>query len=127
MGNQNLKEGDIHVNLGGLGVGNGLTQPLIQYEYYAQLAYNYSEQKVGHPIITEQEYSQMVGSWPECKSDIADCQTDTSSCPNAQAFCNQAMMGPYEASGMNPYDIRKECGSNVRCRCARWCIVVYLC
>eukprot|EP00180_Rhodochaete_pulchella_P001717 Plantae.Rhodophyta-Rhodochaete_pulchella.ctg2575.p1 GENE.Plantae.Rhodophyta-Rhodochaete_pulchella.ctg2575~~Plantae.Rhodophyta-Rhodochaete_pulchella.ctg2575.p1 ORF type:complete len:261 (+),score=40.93 Plantae.Rhodophyta-Rhodochaete_pulchella.ctg2575:79-861(+) len=57
----------------------------------------------------------MVGSWPECKSDIADCQTDTSSCPNAQAFCNQAMMGPYEASGMNPYDIRKECGSNPLC------------
>ena len=30
------------LNLRGLAVGNGLTNPFIQYQYYAEMAYNYS-------------------------------------------------------------------------------------
>ena len=69
----NLQKKGAHVNLGGLGVGNGLTDPLVQYEYYAQMAYNYSEAKIGHPVISLQAYESMVAAWPGCKKQIATC------------------------------------------------------
>ena len=40
QGNNEAKEGTVKINLAGLGVGNGLTSPRIQYEYYPQMAYN---------------------------------------------------------------------------------------
>ena len=46
-GNNNLQPGDVHVNLAGLAVGNGLTEPSVQYEYYAQMAYNFSIERTG--------------------------------------------------------------------------------
>ena len=38
--NKNLAPGDVWINLAGIAIGNGLTNPLVQYEYYAQMAYN---------------------------------------------------------------------------------------
>lgn len=34
MGNKSPAPGDVHINLKGIGVGNGLTDPEIQYQYY---------------------------------------------------------------------------------------------
>ena len=49
QGNMKLKKGDIKLNLKGVGVGNGLTQPEIQYKYYPEMAYNNSHHiKVRH-------------------------------------------------------------------------------
>lgn len=39
--NANLKQGEVGVPLVGIGVGNGLTNAEVQYQYYAQTAYNY--------------------------------------------------------------------------------------
>jgi len=70
-----------------------------------ELAYNYSITKIGKPIITLKEFTQMQNYWPTCSSQINQCQTDTSECPTAQGNCDNAMMGPYEATGTNPYNI----------------------
>jgi cathepsin A (carboxypeptidase C) len=100
---------DSSINLAGLAVGNGLTQPLIQYKYYAEMVYNYSIQRLGHSTVSESAYEGMVKAWPQCQAEIAKCQTDTDSCGQAQGFCNEAMMAPYEETGLNPYDIREQC------------------
>jgi cathepsin A (carboxypeptidase C) len=50
--NANLPPGAVKINLQGLGVGNGLTVPLAQYPKYAQLAYNYTAEKLGKPVIS---------------------------------------------------------------------------
>jgi cathepsin A (carboxypeptidase C) len=103
------------LNLAGLGVGNGLTDPVTQYNYYAEMAYNQSIKEIGHPSVTEAAYNGMVQAIPECIAKIKDCAGDTSSCPEAQSFCNNAEMTPYYSTGLNPYDIRKQCGANPLC------------
>eukprot|EP00658_Telonema_sp_P-2_P054108 TRINITY_DN4302_c0_g1_i1.p1 TRINITY_DN4302_c0_g1~~TRINITY_DN4302_c0_g1_i1.p1 ORF type:complete len:446 (+),score=94.73 TRINITY_DN4302_c0_g1_i1:62-1399(+) len=97
------------LNLKGLGVGNGLTDPLVQYKYYPEMAYNYSIQYQGRPTITEETYSQMTAALPSCLSKISACQSNTDACADAQAECNNAEMGPYQQTGLNPYDIREKC------------------
>jgi len=107
-GNQNGT--GLKINLQGVGVGNGLTDPEVQYQYYAQLAYNYSQQKIGHPVISLSTYKSMTKAIPSCISLIKDCNNGkTSSCSVAQEQCNSAEIGPYEQTGLNPYDIRIPC------------------
>lgn len=107
QGNQN-KEG-IHLNLKGISIGNGLTNPEIQYKYYGELAYNWSTQLVGVPRVSLEQYSQMQAAIPDCISLIQQCQTNTAMCPKAEDYCNAAEFNPYFASGYNPYDIRVKC------------------
>eukprot|EP00045_Choanoeca_perplexa_P000768 m.16020 g.16020 ORF g.16020 m.16020 type:complete len:445 (-) comp10529_c0_seq1:208-1542(-) len=103
------------LNLQGLAVGNGLTDPLVQYEYYPEMGYTYAKQRLGKPVITEGQYNTMKALWPSCQKKIADCQSDNTTCTAAQGFCNEVMIAPYESHGLNPYDIRKPCGPNPLC------------
>lgn len=111
----NKQGGGHHIPLTGVAVGNGLTNPLVQYDYYPELAYNYSISKIGKPVVSESTYENMVQSWPSCRKMIAKCQTDTSECPKAQSYCNKVMLSPYENTGRNPYDIRKMCNYKPLC------------
>lgn len=106
QGNAALAPGDVKIALTGVGIGNGLTVPADQYPKYAELAYNYSITKLGHPVITLATYEQMVRELDVCIPLIESCQTDTSSCALAQSVCNNAQIGPYEATNLNPYDVR---------------------
>jgi cathepsin A (carboxypeptidase C) len=108
LGNKN-KESPTHINLKGLAVGNGLTDPQVQYSYYAEMAYNYTQQLTGKPAISLSSYQSMVAAIPTCTKKIAACQTTTSACADAENYCNNAMMGPYEESGKNVYNVRLPC------------------
>jgi len=103
------------LNLAGLGVGNGLTDPLIQYQYYPMTGYTWAQEKLGKPVLTKQDFNEMNAGWPSCQKAIARCQNDTTACPAAQNECNNLMLGPYEELGMNPYDMRKKCGPYPLC------------
>ena len=112
-GNKAALTGTIPLNLSGLGVGNGLTQPEVQYSYYAEMAYNNS-----HAIqtVTESTYDSMVASTPKCISMIDKCNTAGGfSCATAYTYCNSALTSPYYNTGLNPYDIRVMCGDNPLC------------
>eukprot|EP01036_Dinobryon_divergens_P023809 gene23809-32198_t len=109
-GNQN-KEG-LTINLKGVGIGNGLTDPLIQYQYYPEMAMNNS---YNIKTVSEEAYQSMVDHLPRCKSLAQACQVNTSACVLADDYCNEFETTPYYKSGLNPYDIRKECGSNSLC------------
>ena len=106
-GNQNATaNGMPTVNLKGLAVGNGLTDPAVQYPYYAKMAVNntYNVKAVSGPEVNAME--EELG---KCIPLIEQCQNDTSVCSRAQALCNDAQLGPYEQSGLNPYDVREKC------------------
>lgn len=102
--------GKTNISLAGIGIGNGLTDPVAQYDgYYQELAYNYSIKAVGEPRVSLQQYEQMNAAQPRCNQLIQECQDNTGECSDAQEYCNNALFGPYEESGYNPYDIRIKC------------------
>lgn len=109
-GNQ-AKEG-IFINLKGVGVGNGLTDPVIQYSYYPAMAMNNT---YGVKAVTEEQYQRMVDDVPRCQNLARFCQFNHSTCETAYTYCNLMETTPYYNSGLNPYDIRKPCGESSLC------------
>mgnify|MGYP000459650218 CR=1 FL=1 len=105
----NLNKEGIYINLKGVSVGNGLTDPSVQYQYYAQLAYNWSISLVGEPRVSLQQYDSMTAAIPKCVEMIQECQKNSAACPAAETFCNGAEFNPFFESGYNPYDIRAKC------------------
>lgn len=116
-GNTNLQPGLATLNLKGLAIGNGLTDPEEQYKWYAEMAFKNSH---NNPVISEDTYNMMKKSEPMCTKGIAQCNSgdgmlDSFACQAAFAYCNMALTTPYRATGLNPYDIRKPCGDNPLC------------
>jgi cathepsin A (carboxypeptidase C) len=102
------------INLASLAIGNGLTDPLVQYEYYPDMA---CDTKYG-PILPEETCEQMRSKYPTCKSLISACyQYKTPfTCVPGSFYCNSAMIQPFQQTGLNIYDIRKKCDpSNPLC------------
>jgi len=101
-GNNN-KEG-LEINLSGVGIGNGMTTPTIQYEWYPSMANNNT---YGIKAVSEDVYAKMVDRLPTCTKLAEGCQDDTDLCSPAYDYCNIAETTPYYNTGLNPYDIRK--------------------
>jgi len=116
-GNKDVKDGLAKLNLKGLAVGNGLTDPEVQYKYYADMAFKNSHNM---PVISEETYNMMKSSEPMCTEGIAKCNSgdgmlNSFACQAAFLYCNTALTTPYRATGKNPYDITKDCGANPLC------------
>ena len=97
-----------NINLKSVLIGNGLTDGLTQYEYYRPMACGDG----GWPaVLDESECRSMDNALPRCQSLIKTCYSTEISwlCATASTYCNNAMMGPYQRSGMNPYDVRSRC------------------
>jgi cathepsin A (carboxypeptidase C) len=111
--NNKKKSKDSKINLKSIGIGNGLTDPLVQYEYYPDMACKNSYK----PALPDSTCDTMRQSWPRCKSLIEYCNKYKNRfiCFPAASYCNQQMIGPYQKTGLNPYDVRKKCGSNPLC------------
>lgn len=108
-----LSHEDRGFNLTSVLIGNGLTDPLTQYEFYEPMACG----EGGEPSVLEPEQCQaMSDAIPRCKSLIQSCYDSGSVwlCVPATIYCNNAEMGPYQRTGRNVYDVRKMCeGSNL--------------
>ncbi|KAM3070274.1 hypothetical protein ACMFMG_010110 [Clarireedia jacksonii] len=97
-----------NINLKSILIGNGLTDGLTQYEHYRPMACG----KGGYPaVLSESECQAMDNALPRCQSLIQNCYDSQSvwSCVPASIYCNNAMIGPYQRTGQNVYDIRGKC------------------
>jgi len=97
-----------NINLKSVLIGNGLTDGLTQYEKYEPMACG----KGGYPAVLDQgECQAMENALPRCQSMIQACYDSESvwSCVPASIYCNNAMIGPYQRTGQNVYDIRGKC------------------
>eukprot|EP01038_Epipyxis_sp_PR26KG_P014955 gene14955-20117_t len=110
--NGNKNNEGLKINLQGVGVGNGLTDPLVQYKYYPEMAMNNS---YGIKTVSEDDYSKMVKHLPGCTALTVACQANSSLCDQAYTYCNLVETTPYYNTGLNPYDIRKPCGDSSLC------------
>jgi cathepsin A (carboxypeptidase C) len=108
LGNKN-KESDVVIPLKGMAVGNGLTDPEIQYSYYPEMAYDFAKELLGAPVISKSAYDQMNAGLPRCIDMIKKCQKTTFYCSTAQTYCNNLVLGPYQETGLNVYNIRQKC------------------
>ncbi|KAI9760458.1 MAG: hypothetical protein M4579_001652 [Chaenotheca gracillima] len=97
-----------NINLQSIMIGNGLTDALTQYAYYKPMACG----EGGWPaVLDESECQSMENALPRCTSLIENCYQSESvwSCVPASIYCNNAMMGPYQRTGQNVYDVRGKC------------------
>lgn len=103
-----------NINLKSILIGNGLTDGLTQYEYYRPMACGDG----GWPAVVEESQCQgMDNALPRCQSLIENCYNSESvwSCVPAAIYCNNAIIGPYQRTGQNPYDVRIPCEDGSLC------------
>lgn len=114
-GNKEKKEGTIPLNLQGMAIGNGLTNPEVQYPKYADMAFKNSHHI---QVISEDEYNTMISATSSCTTLIKKCNSVNKEtpgpleifyCQSAVAVCNYVFMMPYELTMLNPYDMREKC------------------
>lgn len=106
-------------------VGNGLTDVLVQYEYYQPMACG----EGGYPaVVNETTCAIMKSNIPECIDLIKKCYETESpvDCFPAVEVCNESQMLPYSSTGYNMYDVTMKCEGNSLCYDAIGDIQTYL-
>jgi len=105
--------------LKGAAVGNGLTEPSIQYNYYEPYA-------AQHNLVGQTQLDYMLALLPKCDSYLDACNEITvdnvqehieewENCVQGYNFCNTAETTPVYNTGVNPYDVRIPCGNSGLC------------
>lgn len=101
-----------HVNLKGVAIGNGMTQPEPQFLSYPTFAHSKG-------LITDQQLKHFNLWGKPCQIAAHTCgQSGRLSCGAAFFVCGQFWSAVHAASGsgnLNPYDVRLECGSDPLC------------
>ncbi|KAG5599169.1 hypothetical protein H5410_030539 [Solanum commersonii] len=101
------KEG-IPINLKGFAIGNGLTNPEIQYKAYTDYALDMR-------LIKQSDYNVIDKSYPKCQQAIKLCGTDGgSACMAAYLVCTRIFNKIMNVVGnKNYYDVRKTCDGDL--------------
>ncbi|KAG1695289.1 hypothetical protein DVH05_020668 [Phytophthora capsici] len=96
------------INLKGLAIGNGLTNPVIQYAYYQDMNHNQYNIK----LLTDAEEQQMKTDSVVCIRLTEECQAaplNGSICMEAQDCWTEKLINPFNKANRDNYDIRQEC------------------
>eukprot|EP00193_Tetraselmis_chui_P018622 CAMPEP_0177770264 /NCGR_PEP_ID=MMETSP0491_2-20121128/10822_1 /TAXON_ID=63592 /ORGANISM="Tetraselmis chuii, Strain PLY429" /LENGTH=498 /DNA_ID=CAMNT_0019287447 /DNA_START=178 /DNA_END=1674 /DNA_ORIENTATION=+ len=96
----------VDIQLKGFAIGNGLTDPAIQYGAYADYA-------LAHDLIDETTHDNVQWYYPSCRSAINVCNKRDSSteCSLAMSLCQVAIVNRImsAAGNFNVYDVRLPC------------------
>jgi len=118
----------IRIPLKGVGIGNGLTDPEVQYRYYPEMGTTGARDLGGHApagVINSKEGWVMKAMVPPCIAAIHYCNKgfntasgavyNATACLAAYDLCNLMSQIPYELTGKNPYNM------NIPCEHGRLC------
>jgi len=112
---QNIKAGKSKINLKGVAIGNGLTSPAKQYAMYPEFAREHNlVSHFGTVVMT-------AGLVPceylayECSREDLEWERRWLSCFNGYVACSYAEVLPVQLTGVNVYDVRRQCGGNTLC------------
>ena len=95
---------NIHVNLRGIGLGNGMTDPWTQFHYYTKMVWGNS---YGVKSVSTEIYKDMMMDEPDCFAAIRRCKAERASCAEARRLCTSIFFTPYVESGKDIYDVRQ--------------------
>ena len=94
------------IRLAGLAIGNGLTDPAIQYGAYADFA-------LEHGLISQETRDEIMTFYPACRLALEACDVFALDveCLLAVEMCQLTMFAPIMLvnPGVNVYDYRKQC------------------
>ncbi|KAI3520555.1 hypothetical protein L1887_10004 [Cichorium endivia] len=100
QGNKN-KDG-IHLNLKGFAIGNGLTEPGIQFKADVDFA-------LLNQLISKKDYNKINQTVPKCEEAAKKCGTNgKESCLDALNICGEIQSTILSISNICPYDLRKQ-------------------
>jgi cathepsin A (carboxypeptidase C) len=97
-----------NINLQSIAIGNGLTDPFTQYAEYRPMACGEGGYKA---VLDPSECQSMDNALPRCQGLIQNCYDSESAwtCVPSAIYCNNAMIGPFQRTGYNVYDVREKC------------------
>lgn len=104
---------DVNLNLRGMAIGNGLTDPFAQYPAYATFSYE-------NGLITKQWEDVLTGGFKACQGLIYESQhkesrvLDVAALEFCQILADTCIGNPLEPK-FNVYDIREPCGTPPLC------------
>lgn len=101
--------GLIHINLQGIAIGNGLTDPVETFGHFVDMADN----RLNITLVNESTLTEMRTTSPECRESMSECQTKTSKCEEAGSYCQRTQWIPLLKANRNPYDIREKCDTSL--------------
>lgn len=102
-----LSHANRNINLKSILIGNGITEPYTQYEYFRPMACG----EGGHEAALNQTYCDMMDeALPECQERIQECYDTENAdiCEDAKTNCDDNVLNIYEKSEQDYYDIRKK-------------------
>eukprot|EP01134_Creolimax_fragrantissima_P007109 CFRG7109T1 len=106
LNNKAKLKDEVQINLRGIGIGNGMTNPSLQYPQYSEYAFKNKY----HHVVNQWGYSAMNLGKSGCVNLINKCSAGSSlSCPAAMEVCNMLFMMPITLQGINQYDVREKC------------------
>ncbi|TMW66298.1 hypothetical protein Poli38472_004063 [Pythium oligandrum] len=101
------------INLQGIAIGNGITDPAIQWPYTQKMA----ENSYNITLVNATTYEAMNAAAPECGKKLEECQKDDSVCMEGYEFCAENLLVPLNDAKRNPYDIRMPCDKEDATKC----------
>ncbi|GAB9477327.1 Serine protease family s10, partial [Globisporangium polare] len=117
---QNKLKKNKAINLKGIAIGNGLTDPVIQLPYtIAMVDNNYNV-----TFVNDTQLAAMKLAAPECGHQMKECQTNATVCLDAFMFCQEELMLPFMDAKRNPYDIRMFCDKEDATQCYEMSYVI---
>lgn len=73
-----------------------------------------SGEELDKPIFNETECQKMRDTYPRCKAMMDICYRIPTAitCVPANMYCERTQASNFDATGLNPYDIRKKCAGD---------------
>ncbi|OWY96744.1 Serine protease [Phytophthora megakarya] len=98
----------IFINLQGISIGNGCTNPVIQNPHFIDMATN----RYNISFVEAGELPQLKKQAKICGGMMEECQLQPSKCWDAAGYCQDNLESVFMKAKRNPYDIRQSCATS---------------
>jgi cathepsin A (carboxypeptidase C) len=103
------------IQLKGIGVGDAMVDPQVQYQYYGKYL-DTLDPTLRRGFLSDKDVAEMKANTPACIKGINKCMEDKSTCPQAKLNCCETFLGPIAVAQKTYFDVRKQ-----TCENPLWC------